>query len=216
MNTVFVKTYPEIKVNKNEIIRYAKGADEGVIDELLSECLPKLTYKVCYMRFPAGREGDILDLGFMKTDSKSLLKNLDGCDELVLFGATIGIEFDRLMQRYTRLSPAKAYILQGIGAERIESLCDAFCDEIENGLKKDGKYIHPRFSAGYGDFPLDAQKGIFSVLDASRKIGLTLTDSLIMSPSKSVTAIVGISDTPHCEGHKCASCDKKDCEYREG
>ena len=156
----------------------------------------------------------MLDLGFMKTDSKSLLKNLDGCDEIVLFGATIGIEFDRLMQRYIHLSPAKAFILQGIGAERIESLCDAFCEEMKTDAEKRGKFTRPRFSAGYGDFTLDAQKDIFSVLDCARKIGLTLTDSLIMSPSKSVTAIVGISDTPSCKAHKCASCDKKDCEYR--
>lgn len=214
MSMVFVKTYPEIKVNKKEIFRYAKGADEGVVDELLKEALPKLSYKVCYMRFPVKREGNMLDLGFMTSDSKSLCKNLDGCDELILFGATIGIEFDRLMQRYMRLSPSKAYVLQGIGAERIESLCDAFCDEIKEDVLKNGKFTRPRFSAGYGDFTLDAQKEIFSVLDAPRKIGLTLTDSLIMSPSKSVTAIVGISDTPHCIAHKCASCGKKDCEYR--
>ena len=214
MSTVFVKTYPEISVNKNEVFRYAKGADEGVVNELLSECLPKLTYKVCYMHFPLKCDGNVLDLGFAKTYSKALMKNLGGCSEIVLFGATIGIEFDRLMQRYMHLSPAKAFILQGIGAERIESLCDVFCGELENELKTCGKHIRPRFSAGYGDFTLDAQKEIFSVLDAPRKRGLTLTDSLIMSPSKSVTAIVGISDTPSCKAHKCASCGNATCEYR--
>ncbi len=214
MSTVFVKTYPEISVNKNEVFRYAKGADEGVVNELLSECLPKLTYKVCYMHFPLKCDGNVLDLGFAKTYSKALMKNLGGCSEIVLFGATIGIEFDRLMQRYMHLSPAKAFILQGIGAERIESLCDEFCDQVKNDAEKRGKYIRPRFSAGYGDFPLDMQREIFSVLDAPRKIGLTLTDSLIMSPSKSVTAIVGISDTLHCEVHKCALCGNATCEYR--
>ena len=214
MSMVFIKTYPEISIDKNEILRYAKGADEGVIDEILGIVLPKLSYKVCYMRFPVKREGETIDLGFMKTKSKALCRNLDGCDEIILFGATIGVEFDRLMQRYMRLSPSKAFVLQGIGAERIESLCDAFCNEAENEIEKEGKHIRPRFSAGYGDFTLDAQKEIFSVLDAPRKIGLTLTDSLIMSPSKSVTAIVGISDTPHCKAHKCASCGNVTCEYR--
>lgn len=211
---VFVKTYPEIKTNINEIIRYGKGSDEGVVNEILSECLPKLSYKVCYSIFDAKKDGDMLDLGFIKTDSKSLMKNLDGCSKIILFGATIGIEFDRLMQKYMVLSPSKAYVLQAIGTERIESLCDAFCADMENEFAKEEKHLRPRFSAGYGDLSLSVQKDIFSVLDCARKIGLTLNDSLIMSPSKSVTAVVGISDTPSCDGHKCKSCDKKDCEYR--
>ena len=85
---------------------------------------------------------------------------------------------------------------------------------MENEFAKEEKHLRPRFSAGYGDLSLSVQKDIFSVLDCARKIGLTLNDSLIMSPSKSVTAVVGISDTPSCDGHKCKSCDKKDCEYR--
>lgn len=214
MNTVFVKSYPEIKVNEKEILRYAKGADAELINELLEECLPRLSYKVCYMRFSVKCEGDTLDIGFTKTNSKALIKNLDGCDEIVLFGATIGLEFDRLIQRYMRLSPAKSFVLQAIGAERIESLCDEFNREISEDARENEKYTCPRFSAGYGDFALDVQKDIFSVLDAPRKIGLTLNDSLIMSPSKSVTAIIGISDMMSCEIHKCASCRKTDCEYR--
>ena len=59
-------------------------------------------------------------------------------------------------------------------------------------LKEQYKDIKPRFSAGYGDFPLSAQKEIFGMLDCARQIGLTLNDSLLMSPTKSVTSIVGL------------------------
>ena len=77
---------------------------------------------------------------------------------------------------------------QAIGAERIESLCDAFCAERE----AEGLRLRPRFSPGYGDLPLELQRDLFRGLDCSRKIGLTLNESLLMSPSKSVTAIAGI------------------------
>lgn len=214
MSIVFVKSYPEPEINANELSRYAKGAEENIINELIDECKDRLSYKVCYMRLPVKVENGAIDVGFARWESKALSKNLDGCDEIVLFAATIGIELDRLISKYSRISPAKAYVLQGIGAERIESLCDVFNAEISEDAKKDGKYTRPRFSAGYGDFALDAQRDIFSVLDAPRKIGLTLTDSLIMSPSKSVTAIIGISDTYAFEKSKCASCGKTDCEYR--
>ena len=94
---------------------------------------------------------------------------------------------DRLIAKYNRISPSKALIFQAIGAERAESLCDLFCDEMKE------KYsTNPRYSPGYGDLPLDIQRDIFAVLDCPRKIGLTLNDSLLMSPSKSVTAIIGV------------------------
>ena len=115
----------------------------------------------------------------------------------------------RSWQRYTSLSPAKALFFQAIGAERIESLCDTFCAE----LKENGLQLRPRFSPGYGDLPLDLQKDLFRVLDCSRKIGLTLNESLLMSPSKSVTAIIGIGGRAE-EQNKCGTCQKTDCAYK--
>ena len=82
--------------------------------------------------------------------------------------------------------------LQAIGAERIEALCNAFSLEMKNEYAKSGRSLRPRFSAGYGDLPLELQREIFNALGCERRIGLTLNDSLIMSPSKSVTAIIGI------------------------
>ena len=114
-----------------------------------------------------------------------------GCKRAVVFAATVGIGLDRLIAKYGRLSPSKALMLQAIGAERIEALCDAFCAEL--AAKLDCK-LRPRFSPGYGDFPITAQKELFAVLDCTRQIGVTLNDSLLMSPTKSVTAIVGIID----------------------
>ena len=75
--------------------------------------------------------------------------------------------------------------MQALGAERVEALCDAFCAEFE-GAKM-------RFSPGYGDLPLDTQRALFALLDCPRKLGLTLNESLLMSPSKSVTAIMGLA-----------------------
>jgi cobalamin-dependent methionine synthase I len=54
--------------------------------------------------------------------------------------------------------------------------------------------LRPRFSPGYGDLPLELQTNLFKVLDCQHFIGLTLNDSMLMSPSKSVTAIVGLRE----------------------
>jgi len=92
-----------------------------------------------------------------------------------------------MIAKYGRISPVRALFFQAIGAERIESLCNAFCKDIKKDLN-----ITPRFSPGFGDLPLELQKDIFFALQPHRNIGLTLNESLLMSPSKSVTAIIGI------------------------
>ena len=216
MMNIFTKTYPAPPFDKCEILRYSGTKESNTqIEALMNECIEEvagvLSYKVCYVQLPLDLRGGSVDLSFTKTDSEDLKKVLEGCHSVILFAATTGIETDRLITKYTRISPSKALMFQAIGTERIEKLCDEFC------LFAEAEYGHTtmRFSAGYGDLPLEFQKEIFGVLDPARKIGVTLNNSLVMSPSKSVTAIVGISD---CEesysSHDCSKCNKTNCLFR--
>ena len=214
---IYTKNYPAPAWNERECLRYAGTTPQAVSEaerELFESCIKevenKLSYKVCWGRFPIRRTEDTLEFAALQTDSKALRKNLEGCEEVIVFAATIGLEIDRLIRRYSNLSPAKALFFQAIGAERIESLCDTFCDE----LKKEGLQLRPRFSPGYGDLPLELQKDVFRVLDCPRKIGLSLNESLLMSPSKSVTAIIGIGEGEQEVKNKCSTCQNADCAYR--
>ena len=187
---VLVKSYGSLPICKKEVLRYAGCKEDtddvlSLLDECIKEAEGKISFKVCYRQFEIEVADGVCDFGDCRFNSADLAKNLSDCKKAVIFAATVGAEFDRLIAKYSRLSPAKALMLEALGNERIEALCDAFCDEI--GIK-----TKPRFSAGYGDLAIDAQRDIFSLLDCERKIGLTLNDSLLMSPSKSVTAIAGI------------------------
>ena len=220
-STVYTKIYEAPPIDKKEILRYAGvRGDAPELEDILASCIAetsgRLTYKVCYRELPISVSDEVLDLGFCRTASSGLKKNLNGCSSIILFAATVGIEIDRLIARYSAISPTKALMLQAIGAERIESLCNLFNIEISEQKKAEGYSTRPRFSAGYGDFSIEAQKEIFAALDCSRKIGLSLNQSLLMSPSKSVTAIIGISkDGRTCDvAEKCEACDKRNCEYR--
>lgn len=214
------KSYNEPDFCEKTILRYAgckKAADD--ISRLVNDCLRelkgKLTYKVCYREFPVAVENDRCDLGFVKADSSSLAKNLHGCNSIIVFAATTGIELDRLIAKYSKVSPAKALLFQAIGAERIEALCDTFNNEVEAHMNQCGFFLRPRFSPGYGDLPLEIQRDLFAVLDCPKQIGLTLNDSLLMSPSKSVTAIIGIAKTPTAKcKNKCSLCGNKGCSFR--
>ncbi len=187
-----IKNYPPPSYNRREIFRYAgcKGETDAIaeiIDECIAEIDGKLTYKVCYTEVPLSTNGDTVDLGFCKTRSADLAKMLTQCKSAFIFGATVGIEIDRMIKKYSLLSPARALIAQAVGTERIEALCDAF----ENDIKA-SKKLTPRFSPGYGDLPLELQRDIFSLLDCPKSIGAALNTSLLISPTKSVTAIIGV------------------------
>lgn len=198
MSGVIYKELSPPPLNRREILRYMKCAEstketDALVERCLAEASDKLTYKVCYCRLPIVRRSEsLIDFSFATVESRDVAKYLDRCNEIILMSATVGIEIDRLILKYSRLSPSSAVCMQAIGAERIEALCDSLCDELKSSLKQEGKTLKPRFSPGYGDLPLSFQKDIFRVLEPEKRIGLTLNTSLLMSPTKSVTAIIGI------------------------
>ena len=190
---VYIKTYNPPKINKREILRYARVEQtdeqiEALLDRCIAETEATLSYKICYARLPSSVEGDAVDLGFAKVTSRSLALCLKECDGIILFCATVGVELDRLIKKYSLLSPATAVILQALGSERVEALCDEFCADMAEETKRE---LRPRFSPGYGDLTLELQRDIFATLCPS-KIGVALSDNLFMTPSKTVTAIIGI------------------------
>ena len=195
--TVLIQSYKNtLPVDRREILRYAGMRDEddtvnALLDECLSEALPHLCYRACYSELTVGQA---IEEGVLYADSVTVSQNLDACERMILFAATLGIEIDRLIARYMAVSPTRALLLQAIGAERIEALCDMLCKEISERARADGYLTTRRFSPGYGDLSIESQREIFRILDCPRKIGLTCHDSLMMSPTKSVTAIVGLKN----------------------
>lgn len=190
---VYKNSYPAPPIDKREALRYAgvrgeSAESEAMLDECISEASSALSYKLCYAEYPLTRVEKSLDFGFARVESEKLSAHLAGCERVIILAATVGVGLDRLVARYAKISPARALILQGFGTERIEALADVFCRKLmDNGLS-----LTTRFSAGYGDLSLEFQREIFRVLNCQRSIGLTLNDSLIMSPTKSITAIIGI------------------------
>ncbi|MBQ5973799.1 MAG: Vitamin B12 dependent methionine synthase activation subunit, partial [Oscillospiraceae bacterium] len=173
---VCCKTYAAPPVDRDEILRYARAgrADERVrllLEDCLEETCGRLSYRVCWREFPVAVRPDGCQLGTLSCPSADLARALDGCGRAVLFAATVGVELDRLIVRYGRLSPARALLLDALGSERIEALCDAFCAELAAAA---GQPVRPRFSPGYGDLPLAFQRDVFAALECGKRIGLGL------------------------------------------
>ena len=189
---IFVKNFDEPPFCIKKILRYANtdindNETKSLVKSLIEESKGVFDYKVCYSILPIKIKGERLDLGDFSFESKDLAKCLEKASSVLVFAATVGVGIDRLINRYSHISPSKALMYQAIGTERIEALCDRFCNDIE-------QHHTPRFSPGYGDLKLECQREIFALLNCQKNIGLTLNDSMLMSPMKSVTAFVGLKE----------------------
>lgn len=183
------------RTDRKETLRYLgyygvkeEGSLSGVLDECEKLILPALRPVACWSLFDIVREGDELNLGFAKTASKSLSKNLEGCKKIALFAATVGAEVDRLIIKYEKLSPSRAVVLQALGAAAVE----CWCDDVNAQITAESGETKPRFSCGYGDLPVQLQADIFAALNVTKNTGVTLSENYFMTPTKSVTAIIGI------------------------
>ena len=213
-----IDTVDTVKVNNDEVLRYLgygkNKADENVIS-LIEKCKEEMlhcaSFKACFDKFDLFiGEGNII-FGNIETNSQILKTNLKDCEKVIVFTATIGIDPDRIIKRYSMTSPANAVVAQAVGTVMIEEWCDILWERF----KKDNGFLRPRFSPGYGDFHIEYQKNIFEILDCPRKIGVSLTESFMMIPSKSVSGIVGVSKMDaNCHKNGCEECEKTECIYR--
>ena len=155
-----------------------------------------------------------LTIGNLEIKSRNLAKNLKKCQEAVLFGATLGARVDMLMKKYSVTDMSKTVVLQACAAAELEEYCDEMQKQIAIKLGE-GLYLRPRFSPGYGDFSILHQRDVLQMLEAQKKIGLTLTEGYMLTPTKSVTAVIGISrEKQPCHIKGCEECEKVDCAYR--
>ena len=186
----------EIPFDEKEILRYAMlpsfapKPEELPLQECLKAAKGAAQCRAVWRRYPLVRDGNTLDLGFAKTDSRDLRQHLEGCDEILLFACTAGAETDRRIARAKLLSPARGLLMHAIGAQQVEGGCDRLCARLAQQFPD--RQLTDRFSPGYGDLTLEMQRDVMAALDCGRTVGITLTDSLLMTPSKSVTAIIGM------------------------
>lgn len=180
-------------IRTKEAIRYL-GYGKRAVDEktmlLIQECFDELEKiaeaKSVYRIFEVDFLGEnLLQIASMNIQSKSLNVNLQECEQVILFAATLGITVDRRLRMYEISDITKAVVMQACAAAFLEEYCDKVQEELTWCVK-------PRFSPGYGDLAITYQEEILNILDASKRIGLAMTDGYMLTPTKSITAFIGI------------------------
>lgn len=212
----------KIKPNRKEVLRYAgflgtkPDADmEKIFDEAERALCSAVTPRTVSRRFDCEVTKEGVSFGGYFFQSKKLANHLDGCKEIFLTAATLGVEADSLLRRLSITDMSRAAVMQATAAALIESVCDELDLSLAKEIENQGLFLKPRFSPGYGDLDIKYQREIFALLDCPRRIGLSLSDSYMMVPTKSVTAIVGITPNQQCHRAKCSRCPKTDCEFRQ-
>ena len=221
-NTVYSHVFNGENINppRKEILRYmACKEEDSNIQNLLDKFLPlvKMTAlpKGSYAFFDLEKGEDAVFIEKESLKSKALYKNLKFCKSAILFSLTLGIGIDRLISKYSVLSPASALCINGIATALIEEYANIFCGEIKEILKGENLFLMPRFSPGYADFDLKNQNLFIKLTNAEKICGINLTDGYMMTPSKSITAIMGVSDTNlSCNKSGCEICGNKNCKFR--
>lgn len=201
------------KLNRNEAVRYLGGAGIRLnyrMDVLMDECekavLEKASPKYLYV------EKDLPCPQIM--GGKDIESHLNGCEKAIVMCATVGSGVDKLIRISQISDMARAVVMDSLASVAVEQVCNAF-DKIIAEKYSDYNMTF-RFSPGYGDYPIELQKIILQMLDAPKKIGLCTNDNFLLTPTKSVTAVLGLSKNP-IERKKCgcAICNMREtCKFR--
>lgn len=213
-------------IDRQEVIRYL-GYGQKMPDELTLETIDACSktllqniqsrYLLRYFDIAECENGlSLLHTDFMLTGN-DIVRHLEGCTKVALFCATLSMQADKLIRQAQIEDLTKGIIMDCCASTAIEQVCDQVDCIIAQEVETEGLFLTTRYSPGYGDLPISLQKEFLQLLDAPRKIGLCASQSHILIPRKSVTAIVGLS--PHKlqqKQHACESCHlKENCLFRK-
>lgn len=213
-------------LNRDEILRYLGYKDSGIteqIEQLLDRCeretLKIIQPKYIYRRFPVwpDKNGIHVEGTTLVLKGEDIREHLKNCNEIIIIGVTAGMMLDKYIRKYMITEPDAGVVMDSCGIQAVEQIADQIEQEIERNIEAEGYHLTWRFSPGYGDLPLETQRELVHVLDMPRKIGVTLTESCLMVPGKSITAIWGIRDTKRDEReNKCDFCNHRErCAFRK-
>ena len=217
-----VEKYEVTSVDRAEVLRYMGYAGQELtdeldarIDEVVARCLdvarPAGAWEVFEVagREPTGAGAPAVQLAgtSLQLEGESIKKHLAGAVTVGVMAVTVGMGVERELRRLSLIDPVAQVIFDAAGTTAVERAADACEASIVAAAHERGLYTNFRFSPGYGDMPLSAQPVLLATLDAQRKLGITLSKSLLMTPTKSVTAVVGLFGEPQPSSHaSCADC----------
>ena len=214
---------------KAEVFRYLGHRGQEIsaeLDTLVEECMQVIRREATPMQACKAFDISFIEDGISLNNTEIILRgkdigrHLQGCTQAVLMAQTLGIAADRIISQFETADITKSLVLDACATQYVEECCDNLEESIKRAASEKGQIITLRFSPGYGDLPLEIQPKLIAALEAEKRIGLTCTQSLIMIPRKSVTAIVGVGAKTQyitTENENCKACSLNEtCSFKKG
>lgn len=190
----------------------AKKVEEG-FKYLEQIATPRVTYQMVDIRLEADQV--LLEGTSYHIVSKDLVKLFARSQKVILMAATLGMEVDKQIHLKQKIDMLDAVVLDACASVLIDKVCDEAELEIIETLGEN-EFLTMRFSPGYGDVPLETSRDLIDLLQATKRIGLSLTESCMLVPTKSVTALIGISNQKENRQKSCGLCNLvQTCAYRK-
>ncbi|MEA3470056.1 MAG: vitamin B12 dependent-methionine synthase activation domain-containing protein [Thermodesulfobacteriota bacterium] len=245
MQTSMQNTFPREQIiisrTPTQLLTYKPAINQDFVERLLGrrqKCnLPRTTQKrltiqhnrlqelinprVTWKEFSIAqieKTGVTLDSG-TSFKSRKMSRAFQGATSVVGFIATIGQRIDREIESLMNGGAlAHGYVADSLGSGAVESLADRFHNDVAKEVGRQDHSVGLRFSPGYCDWPVTEQQKLFSLLD-NKAVGVKLSNTSLMTPRKSISALFGIFETkdglPKNSKHNpCRRCGKKDCIAR--
>ena len=194
------------QVTRDDVLRYLGHHGQELSDEL-SARIDTLTQRCLQLARPRGTLASFaisqslpkaieLEGCTLRLTGHDIASHLSDASEVVLLAVTIGADIDRELRLLSLTDPLGQVIFDAVATAIVERAADAAEAHARSYIAEQALFPSWRFSPGYGDLPLECQADVLAALDATRQLGITLTTSNLMLPTKSVTAIVGAHPTP--------------------
>ena len=183
----------DICINRNELaarLGTPRGYTDSTVERCIAQVMDSCAPGCCYARVPVClANADVAEFEFASFPSRDLYKNLEGCQEAYIIAITLGAATDRLVHRLSLTSGAESFVADAVAS----AVAEAVMDNVV-GYLKESQSLCPQFSPGYGDFSVSHQGEILDFLCADKLLGIKLSESFLMIPKKSITAICGIKE----------------------
>lgn len=151
--------------------------------------------------------------GYLHTGRK-ISGYMKGADQLALFLCTAGKTFTRLSHAYQQNGDfLEAFVVETIGSATVENAMDKVQLYLEKEMMEQGKKITNRYSPGYCEWVLSGQRDLFACI-GDHPTGITINESCLMQPIKSVSGIIGIGNEVRKRPYGCDICNSTSCVYR--
>ena len=204
--------FSKVKDNALKYLGYQNQKIDDSFFQLLDECLQEIdqmaSFKVTYQSFPLSFDPLYIENAHINIHYPDLMELFQNCHEVIVIGCTLGIQIDRKLKCYSHLDMTKMTVFDAVASSYLEEKCDEYENKHIIGKRTF------RFCPGYGHVPIELNKSLARVIDCQKKIGLTVQDSHILLPQKSMIGLIGLGDNQKVKS--CKNClHIKDCSFRK-